>query len=280
MSKDKPNTVSVTNTKLAAALMALGFQFNAELVQPTGTNSGPQPKLHTQFLFWGPSVRPQFATLSMECATQWEKGVLDTLEPMHPLCVMMRANENYDRLLDWQKKGVTHGLVQVAGGRMLLYRRGPVHRFEGRSSFWLDDLALVAALAGVGIPCMKIEGSAGMHRYELPKTGWPRLALGVSGTAELTFLENGLILSTRAPTKDDPLRLLLEETNPMHPVALGYDALNCRAWLKKGLTKGPPLLLMQEGGTTRQALVTMNAEGRVMAKVDRFFKAPGVFGGT
>jgi hypothetical protein len=262
------DTLSITNTKLAASMIALGFDFTAELVQPTRKGE----KLHTQFLFRGIHHRPLFAHIRLDCAKKWEEGTLEKEEPMHPLCVMMRAQENRDRLLDWQKQGIPHGLrsIPATGGQMLIYRKHGYQSFTCRT-LTLEDLDLAASLAGVGIPVIDIEGSDGMHRYVLPQHGFARL-----DEQGVPFIECAFTLVQGAPTPEDPRRLLLEETNPLHPVALGYDALNVRAWLKKGLETTRPLLLIQEEGTDKQALITSTSTGRVMQQVERHLGSPAM----
>lgn len=268
---DTPDTLSITNTKLAACMIALGFDYTAELVQPTRKGE----KLHTQFLFRGIHHRPLFTHIRLDCAKKWEDGTLEKEDPMHPLCVMMRAQENRDRLLDWQKQGIPHRLrsIPATSGQMLVYRALSAVWVPSATSriFTLEDLDLTASLAGVGIPVIRIEGSAGMHRYVLPQHGFARL-----DEKGVPFLECALTLIQGAPTPDDPRRLLLEDTNPLHPVALGYDALNCRALLKKSLESTQPLLLAQSEGTTKQALISANAEGRVMRHVETHLGSPAM----
>jgi hypothetical protein len=261
-----PVVVSVSNSKLASSLLALGFAFTAELVQ----SDKPGAALHTQFLFRGKSQRPEYQHISLTCVGLWESGTLDKTEPMHPLCIMMRADENYDRLQDWQQKGIQHSLRAVADNQMLIYRRGPLRDFQVEH-FPLTDFALAACLGGVGIPVTKIEGEPGSRVYTLPRFGYARARPDGS-----LMLEDGLELIRRAPTATDPLRLRLEDTDPTHPVVRMYDKLNCRALLREKLLTTTPLLLIQEEGTTRQALITMNSAGRVMKRVDNHFKSPPI----
>jgi len=261
-----PATISVSNTKLASSLIALGFAFKAELVQPDRRGA----ELHTQFLFIGQSQRPEYRAINLACAGQWERGELEKAEPMHPLAIMMRAHENRDRLMDWQKQGISHGLRSVAGSQMLIYRRAPVRDFDVEH-LPLTDMDLAACIGGVGIPVTAIEGGEGSHRYILPRFGYARKRADAS-----LLLEDAAQLTTLAPTPQDPRRLQLEDSDPTHPVVMMYDALNCRAILKRELNRTTPLLLMQEEGTTRQALITMNSASRVMQRVEKHFKAPPI----
>lgn len=266
MSRDTPNAVAVSNTKLAACMAALGFPWKVEPIQHGGSG-----RLITQFMFSGCSVRPQFARYDAAIARQHDSGALQQREPMHPLCVMMRAQRNYDRLLDAQK-GTPIRLKSTAGGQMTGYAPGPENQMFQDPKLELvetDDLALAAALGGVGLPVIRIEGAAPRRRYILPRVGY--VTLRADGTQKL---EDARVLAARAPTAQDPLRLAIEVADALHPVTLSYDALHARAILKSLLGKTTPLLLLQDGGL--QALVSMNASGRVMDRATAHFKAPPV----
>ncbi len=260
--------LAVSNTKLAATALALGFRFECDLIQPA--KGGP---MVTQFLFSGSPLRPQFAeSVTVADLAAWQAGELESRAPMHPVCVMMRAQHNYDRLLDMQA-GHEMRLVSVAGGRMTVYKRGQEHAaMQLRTRCSTPDLALAAALAGVGLPTVAIRDSGdGRHVYELPCTGFVRLREDGS-----QVLEDALALMTPAPLPGDPLHLAVEDRDPMHPVVLGYDALHCRAHLKRALMHTTPLLLMTEQDGPRQALITMNAAGRVMERANAHFRAPAL----
>ena len=250
---------AVQNTKLAACLAALGFPFKAEMVQPS------QGKLSIQFLFSGRSTRPGFEAMSLNCAALHQAGKLEAQDAMHPLCVMMRAQENYDALLAMQH-GRPHRLGSTAGDQMTLYRPGSEKWFE--ATVETKDLPLAAALAGVGLPVVRIEGGDGGRRYWLPRQGYARRL--ADGTV---VLEDAPVLMERAPCEADPYRLKLEITDPAHPVCFAYDALCTRVLLKAELQKRTPLLQLQQGAST-QALISMNASGRVMDRVTRHMKAP------
>jgi hypothetical protein len=262
MSAALPATLSVSNTKLAASLWALGFAWTADRVQPE--SGGP---LHVQFIFHGASAR--FPALQLSDAHAWESGRLAAAHPLHPLCVMMHAQHNYDRLMDWQKRGTSMALQGVAGQQLCIYKLAPVPHFEG-PFLWSEDLALCAAVALAGVPVVGIQGSEGMHRYRLPASGY---ALRSAAGVPLPPVAAAALMQ-RDPVPTDPLRLALEVSEPLHPVCLAYDALHARACLKKQLESGLPLLLMQQSGSQRQALITMNSTGRVMERVNQHFKAP------
>jgi hypothetical protein len=252
---------AVQDTRLAASLAALGFPFKAEMVQPS------QGKLAVQFIFSGRSTRPGFEAMALSCAALHQAGKLEAQDAMHPLCVMMRAQRNYDALLAMQH-GRPHRLGSTAGDQMTLYTPGQEKFLE--AAVETKDLPLAAALAGVGLPVVRIEGGDGGRRYWLPRHGYARRRADGS-----VLLEDAQVLIERAPCEADPYRLKLEITDPAHPVCYAYDALCTRVLLKAELRKRTPLLQLQQGAAT-QALISMNASGRVMDRVTRHMKAPPV----
>jgi hypothetical protein len=129
-------------------------------------------------------------------------------------------------------------------------------------------LPLAAALGGVGLPVVRIEGGDSGRLYWLPQNGYARRRADGS-----VFLEDASALMQRDPCEADPYRLRLELTDPAHPVCFAYDALCTRVLLKRELEKRKPLLQIQQGASL-QALISMNASGRVMDRVTRHFKAP------
>lgn len=255
------NTLSVSNTQLAASLAALGFLCDCKPLHDV--ESG---KTAREFIFRGGSCRPEFSTLPLTCAKEWKQGALDL---MHPLAVMMRAQHNYNRLQDMQKQAAVMNLRAVAGGRMTEYRRhtqpDPLTNFDA-TRLPCDDLDLAAALGGVGIPVLHYEGAEGSRRYWLPRHGY-----AIHREDGTTYIEDAERLMRRAPTPRDPRHLELEDRDAFHPVVLGYDALAARAVLKKLLTRAP-LLHLKDGDL--RGIVTANSTGRVMDLLTQRFGAP------
>lgn len=260
------NQLSVSNTKLAACLAALGFQSDCKPLMDVTTE-----KTVREFRFNGlhdSARRPQFTNLSLACAKLWTDGELEETQPMHPLCVMMRAMHNYDRILDMHK-GAVMNLRSAAlidpehpekGGQMTVYKRGT--QPDPRSNFsaetlHVEDLQLVAALAGVGIPALFITGSEGARVYTLPRHGY-----ALTREDGTYYLADAAQLSRRAPTPQDLRRLALEDTDPLHPVVLAYDALEARSVLKKLLQRRRPNLHIQDENL--HSIITANSTGRVM----------------
>lgn len=255
-SKPKTNAFSTSHTRLAAALAAMGFPFTYRL-----RHFADSGKDQIEFMFATRSTRAAFAGMSIQIAVTWEKGILSATQPMHPLCVMMRANHNYDCLLDLQK-GKPMRLVSVAKSQMTEFRPGP----ELQSitalprELPLDDLCLTASLAGVGIPPTLITGTQPRHQYHLPRHGFT-----LKDEAGLHVMHDFQHLTRRSPLPDDPLHLSLEDEQPLHPVCLGYDVLTVRGELKQLIFKATPSLVLIESG--KQAEISMNYTGRVMQRV-------------
>lgn len=277
MSKELPNSLGVTNTKLAACLEALGFlDWTADCVQ--SAKGGP---MRVQFVFRDVCSRPEFAgRVSLADARAFESGRLQIAQPMHPLCVMMRGQGNYDKLLEARKTGAPLRLVGRAGGCMTTLEFGPLDTSFLAPSVPFEkteDLALTAALAGVGLPLLRIEGRPPLQRFHIAQAGYYLEGDKTSPQESLRLgrLEKTSDLMSRSPTREDPLRLALEITSPWHPVVLIYDALAARARFKARLEKVTPLLLIPGPGL-RAALVTMNATGRVMEKANQHVRAPGL----
>lgn len=252
----KTNAFSTSHTRLAAALAAMGFPFTYRLRH--FSDSG---KDQVEFMFGTRSKRALFAEMTVQVATSWERGILQSTQPMHPLCVMMRANHNYDGLLDLQK-GRPQRLISVAGGQMTEFRPG----CELPSILALPrdlvhaDLSLTAALAGVGIPPVWISGTHPRHQYHLPRHGFT-----LKDATGLPIMHDALHLTRRSPLPDDPQHLSLEDEQPLHPVCLAYDVLTVRAELKALIMQATPSLVLVESGM--QAEISMNYTGRVMQRV-------------
>lgn len=251
------NAFTTSHTKLAACLVALGFpwQHKVRHRQADGRD-------YITFLFGTRSTRSQFPVLDISCAQAWGKG---TLDEMHPLCVMMRALHNRERILDMHKGAECH-LVAVAAGHMTKLVPGPENPsiLSIPRSVQTDDLDLVSAIAGVGIPPTLITGSAPLHWYHLPRHGFT-----LKGDQGQPVMHDAHHFMRRAPTAQDPQRLALEDEDPLHPVVLAYDALTVRAELQAIIRRSLPSLLIEDRGM--QAEVSVNYTGRVMDKIARRF---------
>lgn len=274
------NTLLVHDLKLAACYRAMGFRYDCKPVIHERTET-----LNIQFLFQLTSLR--FPTLNLQTlADQWKSGALRQTDPMHVLCVMMAAQWNYDALLVWLKEGARQRLKAVATGRMTRYFTGDdaAGLLRQAETVPVDDMRLAACLGLMGLPIVDISSvSASRHTFHIARTGYAVLL-----DDGRQHLHNAGQLMKRAPTPQDPLRLQLEDDQPLHPLCLAYDALYNRGELKRELGR-PSLLLIDSPGArladngamvekiaVKQALVDVNARGHVMDQVTAHMQSPPI----
>jgi len=254
-----PNTTTITDHKLGATLAYLGFpcSFAATIHESTRQK-------HIQFFFESDSVRfpslPDLHTL----LKQSHGG--DMPDPHHVMSVCTRAHRNYDAILRWQKEGDQQRLHPVGNLAAYEYRSGPPIPAIGPLKH-LDHLQLASALAELGFQTLDIIGSDRARTYGLPLFGLPMI-----DSAGQSLRYNLITVMQLAPTADDQRRLALEVSQPMHPLVIAYNALRCRALLKKQIDAERAKLLIEDGG--RQALINLNATGHTMDHVTAHFKSP------
>jgi len=274
------NAVQTKNTKLAASLIGLGFPVELDWLHDVSPQ-GKEGKTVLEFRFQQRSLRPEFASMSPAIGKDWECGALEKSDAMHPLCVAMRAQHNYDRVLGMQRGEVMNlrstawlGEPELNRPRMTVYRKAsqfdPVTNFSPRH-VPETDLALVASLAGVGLPVIAMDGAEGSRRYWLPENGYT-----LHDDKGMPLLASASDLIRRAPTARDPRRLALEDTHPLHPVCIAYDALNARALLKKVLERRNANLHIRHGKL--EVIVSANHTGRVMDAISKRIGAPVITG--
>lgn len=256
-----PNTTTITDHKLGSTLAYLGFpcSFAATVHEATRTK-------HIQFFFESLSVRfpslPDLHTL----LKQSHGGNMP--DAHHVMSVCTRAHRNYDALIRWQKEGDQQRLHSIGNLAAFHYRAGSPLPAIGTLKH-LDHLQLASALAEIGFQVHDILGSDRARTYGLPFLGLPMI-----DSAGQSLRYDLLTVTQLAPTTDDPRRLALEVSQPMHPLVIAYNALRCRALLKKQIDTAHAKLLIEDSG--RQALINLNATGHVMDHVAAHFKAPPV----
>lgn len=261
----KSNTTTTQNTKLAACMGALGFPCDCRPVQNVQTG-----KVVVEFIFCKPSIRPEFKHLRHTVASEYVSGELALRDPTHPLCVMMAAQHNYDRIIEMHR-GAAMRLVAKKGASMTLYKPGIEQQgmlLRQRYPEPLNDMALTASVGVLGIPAVQIFGTENDHCYVLPIAGY----VLQTATGPVEYATAHLI--RRAPTAHDPLRLALEDEEPLHPLVMAYDSLHSRAFLKRKLESISPLLLHEDGGL--KALISAKFTGRVMDELTHRFGAPPI----
>lgn len=271
------NAVQITNTKLAACLVALGFPPELDWLHDVPEKG--DGKTVCEFRFRLPSVRPEYARLSPSIAADWQSGALEKADPMHPFCIMMRAQHNYDRIIEMHRGAIMNlrstAMIRIGDidlPRMTIYRPGT--QLDPASAFASEfipepDLALAAALGGIGLPVRDLQGTDRSRLYCIPRHGYI-----VHDHKGQPLIADAAQLVQRAPTPADPRRLALEDTHPMHPVVIAYDALNARAVLKKLLETRAPNLHIRHGRF--EVLITANHTGRVIDAIAERIGAPSL----
>ncbi|MCG3206271.1 MAG: hypothetical protein KCHDKBKB_03005 [Elusimicrobia bacterium] len=269
--------LEISDTRLASAALALGFPGEVHATIHASSRETritvrfdapsqrfPQLQLRRLVEHWRSSrfLRPVNASPN----ETWPA------EPGHLMAVAMRAQMAYDALAKAQAEGLhLHLEAERDADGLPMFYDAQIHRDAPPASQHpvrvCDDMALTAALMPLGFQ-PRISGSPGAHRYSLPIQGRPvRLDTGhvhqYSLDTLIAFAQHG------------PRRLALEDTQPLHPLVIGYDSLHARALLKKEIRFAQAnLLITDPAGTARQALITLNAKGHVHAAVERHFHAP------
>ena len=249
---------STSNTKLAACLGGLGFSIRTSIMEDSRGG-----KVLTEFFVsentpWYPGLTRK--SLLQRWKSTKPEDRLETLDPLHPFLQGLRAEHNYELLLDAQNRGRRIRLAAVAGGHASLYTDGeevPAMK-NSQAVIQLSDLSLVAALGTLGIPVIGISGSAGDHTYTLPVHGhW----LKAFPSGEARRYDASEIARRAEPGKLD---LMLERTQPQHPLCAAYQARHTHNILKRALGQDKRLIIVRAPGTGRSATVREDATDRVM----------------
>jgi hypothetical protein len=214
----------------------------------------------------------------------WKSGELARVDPWHPVVCGMRAEHNYERLLDMQKQGRRMRLAGVDGAYATLYTEGEeAPSMKGAAEMVeTGDLSLAAALGTLGIPVVDMRlGGDGKMVYKLPRYGH---VLRVWPGGEARRWDASVIMRRASSVPEvmakaaaegrevGPLDLALELGEPLHPLVSAY---NCRCTcirLKKHLGTAKRLVLIRQPGSARAAFVTEEATGRVMGRVREHFR--------
>lgn len=210
---------------LASALAALLLPVRLQVHQDVLTG-----KVLTLFEIGAVSVDGQWQRDAL--LGELHKKRLEAEQPHHPLLQGLRALRNYEALLQAQRTGEHLRLVGVAGSHASEYRVGQEvpELVNARALYQTADLGLCAALGTLGLPVVKIQpAGGGRHFYQLPALGHVLLFRGQHVRHQADMLAQRV-----APGSYD---LLLERTDPAHPMVSAYNATACRAQLKKALNE-------------------------------------------
>ncbi len=253
---------STEDTKLASCLAGLGFPVATSIIEHSRSN-----KVITQWLIgdrspWHPHLT-RSALLKM-----WRdprpKENLETQDPLHPFLQGLRAQHNYDCLLDAQNHGRRLRLVGTPGSYASLYTDGdelPTIK-AAKLVIEISDLSLAAALGTLGIPVIEIKGTPGFHSYVLPARAhwlkaWP--------SGNMIQYDAASIAQRAMPGQ---IHLALEKTDPSHPLVAAYQARHAHNVLKRHLGQAHRQILVTAPGTQRCAIIGENAVSRVQERVE------------
>lgn len=256
---------STQSLTVASAFSSLGFP-----VRVTDTERLHDGHRLVEFGFRNASVhRPGLRLIPLR--NDLRQGKLAAQDPRHPLLVALHTLHNFDALLDFQKTGRPHRLVATAAGGFWIYEPGTEQaslNVPEAARFITNSPALAAALGLLGLPVIGIEGSHTARRYHLPSLGHDPQQPPAAQLAQL---------DPDVPQQRGQLpALLLERTDPHHPLVAAWNALNHRLMLKNALDKTTRRLVLEprhgnQPLSTRAALISEAASDRVLARVEKHF---------
>lgn len=255
--------IQTTNTKIAACLGALGIPIRTDVCQDERTGR------HLTTFFCGlSSALPGMRHETEGVLRDWKSGALEKSDPWHPFLCGLRAEHNYELLLDAQARGRRLRLAAVAGGHATLYADGDEtpQMKSAASVVQTRDLSLAAALGTLGLPVIRMAGQTGTLAYTLPQLGHALLRFP---SGEVVRWDAATIMRRAEPGRLD---LLLERTEPHHPLVAAYNARHVHNCLRRHLHETGRLVLLRKPCSMRAAYVSENASGRVMDRVARHFQ--------
>lgn len=250
---------STSDTNLATALAVLGFVIRTQIIKDDPDRSG---RVDTHFFISDYSEDKKYhrdALLKL-----WRGGDLELQDPHHPFLQTFRARRNVNYLLRALHSGTFIRLMGVANSHAAVYAEGTElpSLMDSNNRVTTLDLRLAAALGTVGIPVIKISGHGGRKEFTLPRYGHQMMLPGGGGVYDAAEL-----IKHQEGSRD----LLLEQTQPDHPVVSAYNALRVYGQIKTHLSHETALIMLRPPGTSRTALVSENASGRVMDRARSHF---------
>lgn len=263
------------NTKLAAALGALGFPMTPEVDYDEHTGRESTEWKIGDRSAWHPALLSRDELLK-----QWKKGDLAKGDPLHPMLQGLSCEHNQEMLRDAQNKGRRIRLVGVRDSHATEYRDGQEasEMVNAAGLFQTEDLSLCAALGTLGIPVVKIEGAGAHHRYFLPLEGHPlRLPDGTVARYSSVWLARRF-----TPPEDWPeaekrrcaTDLQLEHDEPSHPVVSAYNCRRVHHQLLAVVRGFQRRIHLRPPGTSRAAIIGEKASDRVLDRVRQHFRIP------
>lgn len=183
-------------------------------------------------------------------------GQLQKADPHHPALDVLRACKARESLLNWIKTGQGYHLEAVAGTAryQLVKGENPPSLSQLAPGFMTRDLKLAASLCVLGCPLIRIGGTEGSTEFYFTVKGYGMPAPVTGDLAQ--FYRSGR----------------LAEMEPEHPLLWCMQGLKNRDAIADLVHRKSPLVLIRAPGTGRAALVSQNAQGRVMDHVRKHLR--------
>lgn len=256
-----------TSVDIAAALSVLGIPIEAD--QSTDTISGRGWKTlllgmeSVPYEAIGGSALPgdplpthrTKAILGM-----LQNGALLKADPHHPSLDVLRGCKALEALTLAATTGTTYRLARSAGtNRCQLVAGDEADQVAfGAILFRTANIKLAAALCVLGCPLIRVEGSAGVHRFVLRNDGYP-----LGGPPAVAA---DLVQAWRSGS--------LAKEVPEHPLLWILQGLQNREAIVEFLRTQKRTMIMRAPGTGRASLVQEDASLRTLDRVKRHLRIP------
>lgn len=256
---------STHNTKVAASLNALGWPVKITVTERAVEDNLTGDVL-LQLSLYEPNVR-QPALKVEPLVKAWERGELSQQKPMHPFLIGLRACNAYD---DVQRmiKGQPHRLKLAGDDHCCVYALGtelPALMHAGEVAD-LSDMSLACALSVMGFPVIQISGEPGRRVFRLPRFGHQ-----IKRADGIWYQPDIITLIKRA--EPGQLSLLLEQTEPNHPLIHAYNARHVHGQLLRRINEvRRTITVSPRQHTGAYSFISEFANNRVMDRVQRHLK--------
>lgn len=269
---------STHNTKVAAAFNQLGFPIRVQ-VNERAINDNLTGDVLVTFTLYEPNVKKPALRIK-PLVEALESGQLEASQPMHPLLTGIRVNNSYEIIMSRLKTGCDVKLVPIIERlkdspvtltRAMCYAYGQPANLAVDAMWPTNDLSLAIACSVIGAPIAGIDGVEGNRRFWMPQFGFPLQRADGSW-----FTADSAQLCTRAnPGKS--LDLLIEASEPAHPLVVAYEARVIHGQLLKRVReKRRTLVVGPRTHTGRYSLISEYASNRVLDQVAANLRLPPV----
>lgn len=242
-------TIPTRDTRIAAAFGSLGILCKNEVIYDERSST-----TSTTFHLSSTSADGSINTKQLRASLNDE-----TLGSEHPLVDCLRAIRNRRRLLDFLKDGCCIHLKSIADGTRSYFAEGGtglpgVHGQPGVVK--TTDLHAVAALAGLGVSLLAVEGSVhGKQKFILSAHGEFCAGARVNAGELLRDFRSGA----------------LAQREPEHPFLYAMMAQHNYCRLKKSVDQEVELILLRKPNSRKAAYISAKASEKAYDRVSKHF---------